>query len=90
MRHVVREVEKEAFVRFLQMKIDLTSRRSVIDRGWKIAKEFNRLRTYDTAYLALAELETCEFWTADERLYNAVKHKLNWVKWLPSMQVIFM
>jgi predicted nucleic acid-binding protein len=28
----------------------------------------------------------CELWTADERLYNAVKDELPWVKWLGNYQ----
>lgn len=36
--------------------------------------------TYDAHYLALAEREGCEFWTADERLYNSVKGQLSWVR----------
>ena len=43
---------------------------------------YNRPRAYDAAYLALAELRGCEFWTTDERLYNAVSHDLTWVKWV--------
>lgn len=38
--------------------------------------------TYDAHYLALAEREGCEFWTADERLYNSVKDQLSWVRLL--------
>ena len=34
------------------------------------------------ANLALAQLRGCEFWTADERLYNAVSKELEWVKWV--------
>ena len=30
----------------------------------------------------LAEMLACPFWTADERLYNAVKEQLSWVRWL--------
>jgi predicted nucleic acid-binding protein len=33
----------------------------------------------DAHYLALAEYEKCEFWTADARLFNAVKSNLSWV-----------
>jgi predicted nucleic acid-binding protein len=37
---------------------------------------------YDASYLALAEAEQIPFITADQRLYNAVKKELDWVKWL--------
>jgi predicted nucleic acid-binding protein len=51
-------------------------------RAWKIATEFGLTTVYDATYLALAELRGCEFWTADERLFNQVKGKLSYVKWL--------
>ncbi len=36
--------------------------------------------SYDAHYLALAERENCELWTADERLYNSVKEQFSWVQ----------
>lgn len=51
---------------------------------WQLAKHFNQQRTYDMAYLALAEQNNCPFWTAGERLYNSVRHQLPWVHWIGS------
>ena len=56
-------------------------------RAWELATELNRPAAYDCHYLALAEIEGCEFWTADERLFNAVKHQLPWVRWLGDFQL---
>lgn len=50
--------------------------------AWELAKRFQRPAAYDAHYLALAELLACPFWTADERLYNAVKEQMSWVRWL--------
>jgi predicted nucleic acid-binding protein len=47
--------------------------------AWELARRFNRPTVYDTFYLALAQEQTCPFWTADKRLYNAVKKELDWV-----------
>ncbi len=52
------------------------------ETAWEMAKRFNRPQAYDSHYLALAEILGLELWTADKRLYNAVKHDLSWVKWL--------
>jgi predicted nucleic acid-binding protein len=52
------------------------------ERAWEMAKRFNRPQAYDSHYLALAEILGLELWTADERLYNTVKHELSWVEWL--------
>ncbi|MCZ7570761.1 MAG: type II toxin-antitoxin system VapC family toxin [Ardenticatenaceae bacterium] len=73
---------EEVLTQFLRIPIRLSHRRTIFPLAWKLAKAFNRPRTYDTSYLALAQLKGCEFWTADEKLYNAVKHRLPWVKWL--------
>jgi predicted nucleic acid-binding protein len=79
---------EEVFERFLRMDIRLSSRRSIFPLAWSLAKEFNRPRAYDSAYLALASLADCVFWTADERLYNAVKDRLPWVKWIGSSSLV--
>jgi predicted nucleic acid-binding protein len=38
--------------------------------------------TYDAHYLALAELMSCDFWTADQRLVQQVRSDLPFVRWL--------
>ena len=48
----------------------------------QIARRFGRPTSYDAHYLALAELERCECWTADERLWTAVSRDLAWVRWI--------
>lgn len=42
-------------------------------RAFDLAGKLNRPATYDMCYLALAEIVGGECWTADERLYNAVR-----------------
>lgn len=44
------------------------------------ANRYKLPATYDAHYLALAEHEQCEFWTADARLYHTVKERLPWVR----------
>jgi predicted nucleic acid-binding protein len=41
---------------------------------------------YDAHYLALAEREQCEFWTADTRFLRAIDGKLPWVHPLADYQ----
>ena len=48
----------------------------------ELAHRFDLPATYDAHYLALALRENCEYWTADTRLWNSVKRKLSWVRWL--------
>jgi predicted nucleic acid-binding protein len=73
---------EEAFQNFLSINIRLSHRRAMFPLAWRLAHEFQRPRTYDTAYLALAQLRQCDFWTADARLYNAVGARLSWVRWV--------
>lgn len=53
-------------------------------RAREIARQFNQRKVYDATYAALAELQSCEFWTADKVFYDAVKAVLTFVKYLPD------
>ena len=57
---------------------------ALLRRGFALATQFNRPTAYDAQYLAVAERLGCDFWTADERLYNVVNTQLSWVGWLGS------
>lgn len=49
--------------------------------SYDMARRYQR-SVYDSWYLHLAENTGCEFWTADQKLYNAVKDKVPCVRWL--------
>jgi predicted nucleic acid-binding protein len=51
-------------------------------RSIKLAHLFGVPAAYDAHYLALAEQQNCEYWTADTRLWNTVKGRLSWIRWL--------
>jgi predicted nucleic acid-binding protein len=51
----------------------------------RISQMYQRT-SYDAAYLALAEHEGSPLITGDKRLYNAVKEKLPWVRWIGDYQ----
>lgn len=59
----------------------------LLERGYELAEQFNRPTAYDSQYLAVAERLGCEFWTADERLFNAVAQDLNWVRWVGNYAI---
>lgn len=47
----------------------------------RFVRRFDYLVTpYDAAYLHVAEVEGCDFWTADERLVRTVAGELTWVR----------
>lgn len=59
---------------------------SLLARAFDLASELNRPTAYDSQYLAVAERLHCAFWTADERLYNAVHEQLDWVHWIGNFE----
>lgn len=78
---------KVALEQFTQMGIRLSHRRGIFPQALDLAIEFYRPRAYDTAYLALAQMNGCEFWTADKKLYNVVEEKLKWVHWIGEYEL---
>lgn len=54
------------------------------DGARQIARRCNQQRVYDATYAALAEIQGCDFWTADKLFYDAVKKVLPFVKYLPD------
>ena len=76
-----------AFAAFQRIPVRLSHRQQIFPLAWDLAKQLNRPRAYDTAYVATAQLSRCAFWTADERLYNAVKSQLNWVRWVGELDL---
>jgi predicted nucleic acid-binding protein len=59
---------------------------ALLKRAYELANQFDRPTAYDAQYLAVAERLNCEFWTADEKLFNAVQQSLNWVKWVGKFE----
>jgi predicted nucleic acid-binding protein len=55
---------------------------AVHPRALELMDRFGLPTAYDAHYLALAEFQQCECWTADERLWNVVKKEIGWVRWI--------
>lgn len=81
------EEGENAFAMAQAAKITLLSPPGLHRRAWELAVRLNRPAAYDAHYLALAEMMGCEFWTADERLVNAVRGELSWVRWLGDYEL---
>lgn len=67
---------------FFNQDVSLVRPPGIHERAADLAALLGLPATYDAHYLALAESEGIEFWTADQRLYNAVHDSLPWVHWL--------
>jgi predicted nucleic acid-binding protein len=75
---------KEALeeISLTEITFDFSSDFALSTRAIELANHFNLPTTYDSNYLALAERKGCELWTADLRMWNSVKGKLDWVRWM--------
>ncbi|HUF54178.1 MAG TPA: type II toxin-antitoxin system VapC family toxin [Dehalococcoidia bacterium] len=83
-RGFLTESEAELTLEYLMMQpVEIVSSLPLHARALRLAAEFNRPNTYDAHYLALAEELDCELWTADKRLYNAVRDRFPLIR-LPS------
>jgi len=69
---------------FYAVGVRIVTHPNLVRRAREIARQFKQERIYDSLYAALAELRGCEFWTADEMFYEAVKSALSFVKYLPD------
>lgn len=57
---------------FCQMPIDYLDSDRIRTKTYEIAEQFSLATLYDAAFLAVAELESAEFWTADRSLLNTL------------------
>ena len=58
---------------FCQMPINYLDSETVHTKTWELAKQFSLATLYDATFLAVAEVESAEFWTADQSLINTLK-----------------
>ena len=73
---------ERAFEIFGRIRIRYTHRQAIFPVAWRLAKDYKRPRAYDTAYVAVAQMHGCDFWTGDKRFYNAVTNELEAVRWI--------
>jgi predicted nucleic acid-binding protein len=66
--------------------LNFAQHKEISIRAMDISHHFGLPAAYDAHYLALAEYEQCEYWTADTRLWNAIGGKLPWIRRLSDYQ----
>lgn len=81
-KQLTAEEAEEAFNTFAALDFVVLKPKALLKEAWDMAKELGLPTLYDIAYLALAKLCNCEFWTADEVLINSLQGKFSWVKWI--------
>lgn len=55
-------------------------------RAIELAQKYGLNAAYDAHFLVLAERKKCEFWTADARLWRAVRKDLSYVRLLDEYE----
>ena len=70
----------------LRYPVELHFDEALVRRAYALASELDQPTAYDAQYLALAERLSCDFWTADERLFNAVQNDFPAAHWLGQWQ----
>jgi predicted nucleic acid-binding protein len=74
---------REALDRSLRFPVLITDAGDALQkRAFDIAIALQHSRAYDSQYIALAEFNQCELWTADRRLVNGSRRRFPSVRWL--------
>jgi predicted nucleic acid-binding protein len=75
------EVAFQDFQEIFELDIPLIEYTNFLISAWKFARAHNR-SVYDSVYVVTAQHLGCDFYTGDKRLYNALRGKFSWVKWI--------
>lgn len=73
---------QEAFGTVYALEIEVISDKRLSFHALEAADRYGVLSGYDAHYVALTALYGCELWTADERLYSAVRARASFVRLL--------
>ena len=80
-KRIGEEVGYRALNYITSLGIGLRNFDNLIEPTFYMARQYG-LSSYDSAYMALAEKEKCDFLTGDKKLFNSIKNRLPWVKWI--------
>ena len=67
---------------FLRLGVRRIDHVTLYRRAFELATRFGHSRAYDAHYLAAAEGEGCELWTADRPLYESARREMPRVKYV--------
>ena len=73
---------QEALDIILDFDFEIIEQPGLQKLAMQLGHRLGRPTTYDCQYLALAELQDCDFWTADRRFYNSAHREYTRVKWI--------
>jgi predicted nucleic acid-binding protein len=64
---------------FCDLPIDYINKESIRVRAWEMAQQYGMPTLYDAAFLACAETESAQFWTADTVLLKQLSPRPSFV-----------
>ena len=79
MKRLTENKAQELIRHFLALEVDIreVDPLLILDLALK-----HNLTAYDSAYLALSQIEQCDLWTGDRPFYRALKSKTSRVRWI--------
>lgn len=80
--NILPEEGERLFNVLTRLPVNVINSRYVYRGAWQLARDYNFPVCYDMQYLAVAELEDCEFWTLDRKLINAVGDRNRRIRWV--------
>ena len=69
-------------IELLIRSVSISEPAGLYSRALALARDLSLGSTYDALYVALAELEGCEVWTADRRLVRSTQARFPQVRWV--------
>lgn len=81
-RRITESEGSRALAAFLRLPVTLLSPADLYRHAFAFALAHGLSSTYDAVYVVLAQQLESELWTADQRLYNAVRAAAPFVRWI--------
>ncbi len=72
-RQITAEEGEQAARLVLSLEVREVSGTRMYERAWELSGQLGMVTIYDAVYLAVAEAQNAEFWTADRKLYDQAK-----------------
>jgi predicted nucleic acid-binding protein len=80
--HLGYDEGRDLLAQFTQFAVRLVIPPRLYERAFELAQTYRLSAVYDAHYVALADLLSCDLWTDDQRLLNALDKRLPFVKWI--------
>jgi predicted nucleic acid-binding protein len=79
-RHLPEDEARQVLVAFLSIPMQLLAPKDLYQRAFDLARNHGLTNTYDSLYVALAEMLGAEMWTDDQDLLRTLGSSTPWVR----------